>query len=59
MIEIEEYPYTDVQLKQRLQTLTQTSIPAKDEQAAYRFVLGSIDLTTLEGSDNRAAVEAL
>lgn len=59
MIEIEEYPYTDVQLKQRLQTLTQTSILAKDEQAAYRFVLGSIDLTTLEGSDNKAAVEAL
>ncbi|MBO7587182.1 MAG: deoxyribose-phosphate aldolase [Bacteroidales bacterium] len=59
MIEIEDYPYTDAQLKQRLQTLMSKPLRAMDEQEAYRFILGSIDLTTLEGSDNKAVVESL
>ena len=59
MIEIEDYPYTDAQLKQRLQTLMSKPLRAMDEQEAYRFILGSIDLKTLEGSDNKAVVESL
>ena len=59
MIEIEDYPYTDAQLKQRLQSLMSKPLRGMDEQEAYRFILGSIDLTTLEGSDNKAVVESL
>ena len=59
MIEIEDYPYTDAQLKERLQTLMSKPLRAMDEQEAYRFILGSKDLTTLEGSDNKAVVESL
>ena len=59
MIEIEDYPYTDAQLKQRLQGLMAKPLRGMDEQEAYRFILGCIDLTTLEGSDNKAVVESL
>ena len=59
MIEIEDYPYTDAQLKQRLQSLMSKPLRGMDEQEAYRFILGCIDLTTLEGSDNKSVVESL
>lgn len=59
MIEIEDYPYTDVQLKQRLDSVIKASENNIDEQKAYRFILNCIDLTTLEGSDNQSVVDNL
>ncbi|MBO4504228.1 MAG: deoxyribose-phosphate aldolase [Bacteroidales bacterium] len=65
MIRIEEYPYTDAQFKQRMQediySFRNVVQPygGMDEQEVWRFILGSIDLTTLEGSDNKAVVANL
>lgn len=59
MIEIEDYPYTSDQMQQRLDTLLATPMSAMTPQEAYRFILGIIDLTTLEGTDNEAVVNAL
>lgn len=59
MIEIEDYPYTDMQLKQRLDGFLRMPMTMMDEQTAYRFILNCIDLTTLEGSDNKAAIDNL
>lgn len=56
MIEIEDYPYTDMQLKQRLDGFLRMPMTMMDVQTAYRFILNSIDLTTLEGADNNAAI---
>ena len=59
MIEIEDYPYTDMQLKQRLEGFLRMPMTMMDEQTAYRFVLSCIDLTTLEGADNKVAIDNL
>ena len=59
MIPLENYPYTDAQIQERIAEYTRKGNPYMDEQQAYRFILNCIDLTTLEGSDNRAVVEAL
>ena len=59
MIEIEDYPYTDMQLKQRLEGFLRMPMTMMDEQTAYRFILNCIDLTTLEGADNKAVVDNL
>ena len=59
MIEIEDYPYTGEQLQQRLNNFLNMPMTCMSEQDAYRYILSSIDLTTLEGSDNKAAVAAL
>lgn len=53
------YPYTDEQIQARLEEIKGTANPLMNEQEAYRFILNSIDLTTLEGSDNDQVVEAL
>ncbi len=59
MIEIEDYPYTGAHLQNRLKKLL--SVPLRDmsAQEAYRFLLNSIDLTTLEGADNSDTIKAL
>ncbi len=59
MIEIEDYPYTSEQLQQRLDKFMNMPLSMMTEPEAYRFILGSIDLTTLEGSDNKAVVKSL
>lgn len=56
---IEEYPYSEEQMKKRLSTYLSTPMPFMDEQTAYRFILNSIDLTTLEGSDNQQKIKEL
>lgn len=56
---IEDYPYNEEQLAKRLAELSVNKMSYMDEQAAYRYILSSIDLTTLEGSDNRQSVLTL
>ena len=59
MFQLEDYPYNEEQLAKRLAGLATQEMSYMDEQAAYRYILSSIDLTTLEGSDNRQVVTAL
>lgn len=59
MISIDVYPYSDAQFKDRMDALTSAHVKGFDEQEALRFILNSIDLTTLEGSDTDAVVETL
>ena len=59
MFQLEDYPYNEEQLAKRLAGLSTQEMSYMDEQAAYRYILSSIDLTTLEGSDNRQTVVAL
>ena len=56
---IEEYPYSEEQMRKRLTTYLATPMPYMDEQTAYRFILNAIDLTTLEGSDNQQKITDL
>lgn len=58
MFNLIDYPYKEDQVLSRIEDLKLKKL-SMDEQAAYRFILGSIDLTTLEGSDNRQAVVTL
>lgn len=58
-ITIQDYPYTETQLNQRLGELIKVAGSEPVSQETYRFILNSIDLTTLEGSDNAQVVEAL
>jgi len=55
---IENYPYTTEQIAHRLQIVHQRPNPLS-EQDMYRFILSSIDLTTLEGTDNDQVVTEL
>ena len=55
---IENYPYTTDQIAHRLQSINLRPAPMS-EQEMYRFILGSIDLTTLEGTDNDQVVKEL
>ena len=53
------YPYTDEQIQARLAEYQNGDLRYFDFPKAYRFILGVIDLTTLEGSDNTARVQQL
>lgn len=53
------YPYTDEQIQARLAEYQNGELRYFDFPKAYRFILGVIDLTTLEGSDNAARVQQL
>lgn len=57
-MKIENYPYRTEQIEDRLQVVHHRPLPMP-EQDLYRFILSSIDLTTLEGTDNDQVVEAL
>lgn len=56
---LDTYPFSDAQVSERIAAYIEKGNPYMDEQAEYRFILSCIDLTTLEGSDNRQVVEAL
>lgn len=56
---LEDYPYSEAQLAKRIEEIKNKEMSYMDEQSCYRYILNSIDLTTLEGSDNRQAVSAL
>lgn len=59
MINIGPYPYNGQQFEKRLQELKSAVVPDFNEQQMLRFILNSIDLTTLEGTDNKEVVEQL
>jgi deoxyribose-phosphate aldolase len=56
---LKNYPYTDEQIQARLAEYQNGELRYFDFPKAYRFILGVIDLTTLEGSDNAARVQQL
>lgn len=53
------YPYNDADLEARIANYQEAPLKFFDAPAAYRFILSSIDLTTLEGSDHAAKITAL
>lgn len=57
--ELKNYPFTDEQIQERIAAYTASDLKFFDYPKAYRFILNVIDLTTLEGSDNKAKVQQL
>ena len=57
--ELKNYPFTDEQIQERIAAYTASDLKYFDYPKAYRFILNVIDLTTLEGSDNKAKVQQL
>lgn len=57
--ELKNYPFTDEQIQKRIAAYTASDLKFFDYPKAYRFILNVIDLTTLEGSDNKAKVQQL
>jgi len=53
------YPYSDVELKQRIEEYSQKKSHLLNKEDACRFILNCIDLTTLEGSDNKEKIDQL
>lgn len=47
------------EIKERIEFYKSQPLKYFDEAGAYRFILNSIDLTTLEGSDNRKKIDDL
>ncbi|MCR5114191.1 MAG: deoxyribose-phosphate aldolase [Bacteroidales bacterium] len=58
-VEPKSYPYTDEQIKQRIAEYQADGLKTLTAPQAYRLLLGAIDLTTLEGSDNAEKVRQL
>lgn len=59
MIEFKKYPYKEEEIAQRIKNYTEKPLQSMCENDAYRFVLSVIDLTTLEGSDNKSKIDTL
>ena len=59
MIEYKKYPYKEEEIAQRIERYSKAEWKHFTEAEAYRFVLGCIDLTTLEGSDNTQKIKDL
>ena len=59
MITYKRYPKTEDSIAQRIKQYSEMSLQHFTEAEAYRFILGSIDLTTLEGSDNKQKINEL
>ena len=59
MIEYKKYPYKEEEIAQRIEQYSKAEWKHFTESEAYRFVLGCIDLTTLEGSDNTQKIKDL
>lgn len=53
------YHFTKQEVENRISEYVNQPLRYFDEKEAYRFILNSIDLTTLEGSDNQAKITAL
>lgn len=53
------YPYSAQEIENRIATYNQQPLRYFTEQDAYRFIINCIDLTTLEGSDNKLKIEQL
>ncbi len=59
MKELKHYPLSEQELKQRIESYLQKGNPYMDAQETYRFILNSIDLTSLEGSDTPGRIREL
>lgn len=59
MIEYKKYPHKEEEIAQRIEQYGKAEWKHFTEAEAYRFVLGCIDLTTLEGSDNKQKINEL
>jgi deoxyribose-phosphate aldolase len=59
MIEYKRYPYKEEEIPQRIEQYSKAEWKHFTVAEAYRFVLGCIDLTTLEGSDNAQKIKDL
>lgn len=55
-ITIQKFPFSDTQFRQRLKTDSTFTYTPEEELEMCRMILGCIDLTTLEGSDNREKI---
>jgi deoxyribose-phosphate aldolase len=58
-ITIQKFPFSESQFKQRVKNDTTFTYTSEEELAMCRIILGSIDLTTLEGTDNTEKVTKL
>ena len=58
-ITIQKFPFSEAQFKQRVKNDTTFTYTKNEELAMCRTILGSIDLTTLEGSDTEEKVRKL
>ena len=58
-ITIQKFPFSEAQFKQRVKNDTTFTYTKDEELAMCRTILGSIDLTTLEGSDTEEKVRKL
>ena len=59
MVEYKNYPRKEEEIAQRIKQYSEAELKNFSEQEAYRFILGIIDLTTLEGSDNTQKINNL
>jgi deoxyribose-phosphate aldolase len=55
----DEYNMTDADLARRLKVVQNMAFPGMAEKQALTAILGMLDMTTLEGSDTDARIEAL
>lgn len=58
-ITIQKFPFSESQFKQRVKNDTTFTYTKEEELAMCKTILGSIDLTTLEGTDNTEKVTKL
>ena len=58
-ITIQKFPFSESQFKQRVKNDTTFTYTPEEELAMCKTILGSIDLTTLEGTDNTEKVTKL
>jgi deoxyribose-phosphate aldolase len=54
-----KYAFTENDLKRRVDEILADRVPALAKKEIYRSLLGFLDLTTLEGSDNKVKIEGL
>ena len=58
-ITIQKFPFSESQFKQRVASDSTFTYSSEEELEMCRTILGCIDLTTLEGSDNREKIDKL
>lgn len=59
MAKYQKYPHKEEEIVQRIKQYSEAELKYFTEAEAYRFILGCIDLTTLEGSDNTQKINDL
>ena len=59
MIAFDKYPYTAEMIAEKISALLASERPKVNRKEALRFILSSIDLTTLNGNDTEATVNNL